>query len=52
MTLIPFSIQINRHPPFIGLFTSSIAAWEAFCALAFAEAQTLGGGKLTVRTLR
>src|SRR5260363_252664 len=34
MNLRPFQIEINRHPPFIGLFESSSAALDAFHAFA------------------
>src|SRR5260363_129429 len=43
MNLRPFQIEINRHPPFIGLFESSSAALDAFHALAAAEAR-IGNG--------
>lgn len=49
MSLRPFSIQINRHPPFIGLFISSAAAWDALWDGAFTETTRLGGCKLIIR---
>ncbi len=52
MKLRPFCIEINRHPPFIGLFESSGAALDAFHDLAIAEAQMLNGFRLAVRPYR
>jgi hypothetical protein len=52
MKLIPFHIQINRQPPFIGLFASSFAAWETFCDRAFTEAHRIGGFKISVRRMK
>lgn len=49
MNLQLFLIEINRHPPFIGLFESRSAVWDAFHDLAAAEAQTLNGFRLAVR---
>src|SRR5260364_179860 len=46
MNLRPFQIEINRHPPFIGLFESSSAALDAFHALAAAEARIGNGFRL------
>lgn len=51
MTLLPFVIQMNRHPPFIGLFASSAAAWEAVWGFALSEAAQLGDCKLIIRAL-
>lgn len=52
MTLQPFQIEINRRAPFIGLFESRNAVFEAFHDLAAAEAQTLNGFRLLVRPYR
>ncbi len=52
MKLRPFCIEINRHPPFIGLFESSGAALDAFHDLAIAEADTLNGFRLAVQPCR
>src|SRR5260363_276361 len=48
----PFQIEINRHPPFIGLFESSSAALDAFHALAAAEARIGNGFRLAVQPYR
>src|SRR5260364_318217 len=52
MNLRPFQIEINRHPPFIGLFESSSAALDAFHALAAAEARIGNGFRLAVQPYR
>src|SRR5260364_369419 len=52
MNLRPFQIEINRHPPFIGLFESSSAALDAFHALAAAEARMGNGFRLAVQPYR
>src|SRR5260364_39444 len=52
MNLRPFQIEINRHPPFIGLFESSSAALDAFHALAAAEARIGNGFRLAIQPYR
>jgi hypothetical protein len=51
MKLHAFRITINRRPPFVGMFSSTVAVIEAFEQLAFEEAESLGGFKLSVVAL-